>query len=199
MVIADRFAWVHVPKTGGDATYEMFAAVPGLILESDPLDSNDKHLGFWAREGELEGKLLVMNIRRLPAWSLSAAHHKAAVGLHPDFKPLPLDSPDVMAESTDPDDMLRWLTGGEDYPVDRWLRTEHLEGDVLALLDELGLLTTEVKERVREVGRVSEQSYERDLSRRFSDEQIRRMYQRNPAWAEVERRVYGDLVGEDDG
>jgi hypothetical protein len=194
MVIAERFAWVHVPKTGGDATYAMFAAVPGLILDSDRLDSNDKHLGFWARADELDGKLLVMNIRRLPAWSLSAAHHKAAVGLHPDFEPLPLDSADEMAESTDPDDMLRWLTGGDDFPVDRWLRTEYLERDVLELLDELGMLTAEARERVRAVGRVSEQSYERDLASRFTPEQLRRMYERNPGWAEVERQVYGDLV-----
>ena len=194
MVIGERFAWVHVPKTGGDATYEMFAAVPGLILDSDPLDSNDKHLGFWAREREVAGKLLVMNIRRLPAWSLSAAHHKAAVGLHPSFEPLPLASADEMAESTDPDDMLRWLTGGEDFKVDRWLRTEFLERDVLALLDEVGVLTAEVGDRVSAVGRVSEQAYERELGRRFSGEQIRRMYERNPGWAEVERRVYGDLL-----
>jgi hypothetical protein len=196
LVIGERFAWVHVPKTGGDATYEMFAAVPGLIVDSDPLDSNDKHLGFWAREGELEGKLLVMNIRRLPAWSLSAAHHKAAVGLHPDFEPLPLASADEMADSTDPDDMLRWLTGGEDFEVDRWLRTEFLEQDVFDLLSELDVLSPEVRDRIRAVGRVSEQSYERDLGRRFTGEQMRRLYERNPGWAEAERRVYGNLLSE---
>jgi hypothetical protein len=196
LVIGEGFAWVHVPKTGGDATYAMFAAAPDLILDSDSLDSNDKHLGFWARKDALAGKQLVMNIRRLPAWSLSAAHHKAAVGLHPDFEPLPLDSADEMAESTDPDDMLRWLTGGGDFKVDRWLRTEHLEQDVIALLDELGALTPKIDQRVRAVGRVSKQAYERDLAQRFTSAQIERMYARNPGWTAVERRMYGGLLGE---
>ena len=77
MIIAERFAWAHLPKTGGDATHTMFAAVPGLILFADDPHSNDKHLPFFAREPEVAGKLLVMNIRRLPSWTLSAAHHRA--------------------------------------------------------------------------------------------------------------------------
>jgi hypothetical protein len=85
MVIGERFAWVHMPKTGGDATYQMFAAVPGLIRFSDPLDSNDKHASFWERESEVAGKQLVMNIRRLPAWTLSAAHQTATVGVYREF------------------------------------------------------------------------------------------------------------------
>jgi hypothetical protein len=195
MVIGERFAWVHMPKTGGDATHAMFAAVPGLVRFSDPLDSNDKHLGFWAREEDVAGKLLVMNIRRLPAWSLSAGHHKAIVGVHPEFEPLPLASAEEMADSTEADDMLRWLTGGEDFTVDRWLRTECLEEDVLELLGELDALTPQARERVRSIGRVSEQAYERDLARRFTSAQIRRMYERNPGWAEVERKAYGALLG----
>lgn len=194
MVIAERFAWVHMPKTGGDATYQMFAAVPGLIQFADPLDSNDKHATFWERESEVAGKRLVMNIRRLPAWMLSAAHHKAVVGVHPEFRPTPLAPVDEMVESTDPDDMLRWLTDGDRFAVDRWLRTEHLQQDVVALLDDLGVLTDEVRGRVEAVSRVNEQSYERDLKRRFSSAQLRRLYERNPGWAAAEERVYGGLL-----
>ena len=53
MIIAERFAWAHLPKTGGDATHTMFAAVPGLILFADDPHSNDKHLPFFAREREV--------------------------------------------------------------------------------------------------------------------------------------------------
>ena len=194
MVIGERFAWVHMPKTGGDATYQMFAAVPGLIRFSDPLDSNEKHAAFWERESEVAGKQLVMNIRRLPTWALSAAHHKATVGVHPEFEPIPLGSVDEMVESTDPDDMLRWLTDGGRFAVDRWLRTEFLEQDVAGLLDDLGVLTDEVRGRIDAVSRVNEQSYERDLERRFSGAQLRRLYDRNPGWAAVERRAYSDLL-----
>lgn len=194
MVIGERFAWVHMPKTGGDATYRMLASVPGLIRFADPLDSNDKHAAFWEREAEVAGKELVMNIRRLPAWTLSAAHHKAAVGLHPDFRPLPLDPVEEMVESTDPDDMLRWLTDADRFAVDRWLRTEQLTQDVADFLADLGVLSAEVRSRIGAVTRVNRQSYERDLGRRFSADQLRRLYERNPGWAAVERRVYGDLL-----
>lgn len=194
MVIGERFAWAHMPKTAGDATYSMLASVPGLVLASDPPRSNQKHVTFWEREAEVTGKLLVMNIRRLPAWALSAAHHKAASGLHPDFRPLPLDSAEEMAESTDPGQMLRWMTDSWRFPIDRWLRAEFLQQDVLELISELGELTPEARLRLEAVGRVNERSYERRLRRWFDDAQIRRMYARNPDWAQVEREVYGDLL-----
>ncbi len=78
MIIGESFAWAHLPKAAGDATYAMLAAVPGLVRIADPPDANDKHLPFFAREAEIAGKLRVMNIRGLPAWALSAAPPCAA-------------------------------------------------------------------------------------------------------------------------
>ena len=194
MVIGDQFAWAHLPKTGGDATCEMLQAVPGLVRFADPPESNEKHMPFFGREAEIAGKLLVMNIRRLPAWTLSGAHHKAAHGVHPDYRPGPVQTPDEMTSTTDADDLLRWMTDHGRLEVDRWLRAEALEDDLLALLSELGVETPEVRRRVLAVGRVNEGSYERGEVGAFSPEQIRRLYELNPTWAGIERRVYGDLV-----
>jgi hypothetical protein len=194
VVIGQRFAWAHLPKTAGDATSKMFQVVPGLVEFADPADSNDKHLPFFARGHQVTGKLLVMNIRRLPAWTLSGAHHKAANGVHPDYRPLPLESPDEMTSKTDADDLLRWMTDHGRFAVGRWLRAEALEQDFLELLDDLGRLTPEVEERVRAVGHVNVGSYDRSLEQRFTPEQIRRAYELNPGWAEVERRLYGSLL-----
>jgi hypothetical protein len=194
MVIGERFAWAHLPKTAGDATHAMLSAVPGLVQFADPPGSNDKHLPFFAREQEIAGRLLVMNIRRLPAWALSAAHHRAAHGVHPDYAPSPLQTPDEIASQTDPDDLLRWMTDHGRLAVQRWIRAEHLERDVLGLLDELGVLTAPVRERVLAVGRVNAAEYDRDLDHWFTPAQIRRLYECNPAWAEIEREVYGDLA-----
>jgi hypothetical protein len=193
VVIGRRFAWAHLPKTAGDATARMLASVPGLVQLADPLDSNDKHLPFFAREAELEGKLLVMNIRRLPAWALSGAEHKAAHGVHPEYEPLPLETFDQITSRTDADDLLRWMTDHGRLGVDRWLRAETLEHDLLGLLSELGELTPEARAGVMSVGRVNEGSYSRELERDFTEEQITRLYELNPTWAAVERRVYGDL------
>lgn len=116
----------------------MLEAVPGLVHHADPIDSNDKHDTFWQREGEIAGRLRVMNIRRLPAWVLSAAHHKAESGLWPEYQPLPMPSVEEMAQGTDPDDLLRWMADGRRLAVERWLRTEHLRDDLLALVEEIG-------------------------------------------------------------
>lgn len=193
MVIGAAFAWAHLPKTAGDTTHAMLTAVPGLATFADPPDSNDKHLPFFAREAEVAGKLLVMNIRRLPAWTLSAAHHRATHGVHPEYRPLALETPDEMAEKTDADDLLRWMTDHGRFAVDRWLRTEALLQDVLGLLDELGVLDPRARRRVSAVGRLNQGSYERG-PRPFTEAQIARMYERNPGWAEIERRVYGQAA-----
>lgn len=194
MVIGERFAWAHLPKAAGDATHAMLVAVPGLVRLADAPDSNDKHLPFFAREAEIAGKLRVMNIRRLPAWALSAAHHRAIHGVHPDYRAGPLASADEIASQTDPDDLLRWMTDHGRFSVQRWLRTEGLEHDVLALLDELGVLTPEVRARVLAVGRVNVADYDRDLGHWFTPAQIHRLYQCNPAWAGIERELYEDLA-----
>jgi hypothetical protein len=196
MVIGDRLAWAHLPKTGGDATALMLAAVPGLVEFADPADSNDKHMPFFGREADVSGKLLVMNIRRLPAWTLSGAHHKAAHGVHPEYRPLSLQSPDEMSSTTDADDLLRWMTDHGRFAVDRWLRAEALEQDVLALLSEIGFLTPAVRERVAAVGRVNVGRYPGGVEGVFTDEQITRLYALNPGWGEIERRVYGDTLSD---
>jgi hypothetical protein len=194
VVIAERFVWAHLPKTGGDATSAMLAAVPGLVRFADPPDSNDKHLPFFAREEQLSGKLRVMNIRRLPTWTVSAANHRARHGIHPEYRPLPLETPDEMTGKTDADDLLRWMTDHERLAVDRWLRAERLEEDVLRLLDELRVLTPAVVRSVREVGELNVGDYDRDLRGWFTPDQVDRLYRRNPRWAAAELEVYGDLV-----
>lgn len=193
MVIGERFAWAHLPKTGGDATHQMLSAVPGVVRFGDRLDSNDKHMPFFGREAEIGGKLLVMNIRRLPAWMLSGAHHKAAFGEYPDYRPQPLLTPEQMAGSTDAEDLLRWMTDHGRFRVDRWLRTEALTEDVLALLAELGFDGPEVRARVLAVGRVNVGSYDHDAALGLTGDQLRRMYELNPTWAAIERQVYGTL------
>jgi hypothetical protein len=199
VVITERLAWAHLPKTGGDATHEMLCSIPGLVEFADPPDSNDKHMPFFGREDEIAGRLRVMNIRRLPGWTLSGAHHRAAHGVHPDYVPQPLQSPDELTSTTDADDLLRWMTDHGRLSVDRWLRAESLQDDLLALLGELGVLDDAAREAVLAVGRVNEGSYDRRTEHRFTPEQTLRLYELNPMWGAVERRVYGSLPYESAG
>jgi hypothetical protein len=194
VIIGERFVWTHLPKAAGDATHAMLTAVPGLVSFADPPDSNDKHLPFFAREAEIAGRLRVMNLRRLPAWALSAAQHRSRHGVHPDYRPGPLESPEEIVERTDADDLLRWMTDHDRLAVERWLRAEQLTEDVLSLLFDLGALSDEAVARVKGVGRVNAGDYDRELDHWFTSGQLEQLYRRNPIWAGLERRLYGELL-----
>jgi hypothetical protein len=195
MIVSQRFVWAHIPKTGGDATAAMIARVPRLVLLADhPLD-NAKHLPFAERRGSIDGKLLVANMRRLPAWALSHARHVERYGAFPDYRPAGRQEPDEVAARSAADELLESIVG--DFEVDRWIRQEHLTEDLVGLLREVAGLTPEEEDAIRSVGRVNDQ---RSLVQRirppsperfFTTEQIEALYASNPRWAEIERRVYG--------
>lgn len=193
MVIGDRFAWGHLEKTGGDATLELFGALPEIVRFADPRDTHEKHAYFPQREDQVRGKVLALNIRRMPAWILSKAQHEARYGTHPDYEPGPMASPAQMAQSTDPDQRLAAITGRGRFPVDRWIRTEFLARDFVAFVSEFAELTLEKRAEIERLARAHEDAapaYDHHVEHWFSDEHLRAMYERNPVWAALERRLY---------
>lgn len=192
MVITEHFVWAHMGKTGGDATQEMLEAVPGLVEWAHPSDTNAKHDPFALHAAAISGRLRVMNIRRLPAWVLSSAHHMRTHGPWPDGQRHYMPTADEMVEDIYADYMLRRMSDGPRFPVQRWLRQEHLTDDVAALLEQFGQLTEAARQGIASVP-YRAKGYDHDLESTFTAEQIRRMYRLNPGWAEVERKVYGDL------
>ena len=190
MVITDTMVWAHLPKAAGTATQEMLTAIPGLVLFQAPIDSNDKHDAFWAHAEAVDGKLRAMNIRRLPSWVLSTAHHKAVAGVWPDYEPMAMPSVEEMVQSAEPDDVLRWMTDG--VPVDRWLRMENLAEDVEALLIELGTPGRTARSAVKSVPWVGK-PYDHQITNTFTRAQIDRMYERNPGWTQAEIAAYGGI------
>jgi hypothetical protein len=194
VVIGKTFAWGHLPKTGGDATAEMFRVFGDLVEFEDPPDSDDKHTLFRDRAKQVAGKRLLLNFRRLPEWVLSRAHHVNRYGLAPEYKPLPMDSPQQLAESSFPDYRLATFTDSGSLEIDTWLRIDTLPEDFLAFVSELRDVTDEERTRVIELGRVNEGNYDRELSHWFTAEQMRTLYGSNPTWAAIEERLYGNLV-----
>ena len=69
MVIGEHFVWGHMPKTGGEATRAMFALLPELIVYADESHTFEQHTTFVEREEKVRGKMLALNIRRLPSGS----------------------------------------------------------------------------------------------------------------------------------
>ena len=193
MVVSERFVWAHIPKTGGNATATMLAHVPRLIVMADHLQDHAKHLSLDLRRGSIEGKTLVANIRRLPAWALSYARHLERHGQWPDYEPVALHPPGVVAAAGTADGWLDEVVGG--YTIDVWIRQEHLADDLVRFLRETAGLTDAEEESIRSVGLVnSPRPRIRRLpspERFFTPDQIDTLYASNPRWAELERRVYG--------
>ena len=193
MVIGERFAWAHLPKTGGSATLELFRVFPELIVFADFDPGNDKHATFKQREQEVAGRMLVMNLRRLPFWVLSRAQHVARWGVHPDYQPIPMASAQELSESPFPDNRIALYTDDARFPIDRWLRMERLPDDFLEFVSELTEVTREQRARVLEQPPVNAHEYDHELGTWFTPEQVEQMYERNPVWASLEEQLYGDL------
>lgn len=195
MIVSQRFVWAHIPKTGGDATATMIVRVPRLVVLADHLRDNAKHLPFAERRGSIEGKLLVANLRRLPAWALSHARHFERFGAFPDYEPAGPQDPEVVASRSAADELLDLILG--EFEVDRWIRHEHLADDLAGLLRELAALTAAEEKTIRSVGRVNDQRTKLERirppspERFFTPAQVETLYANNPRWAAIERRVYG--------
>jgi hypothetical protein len=195
MIVSQRFVWAHIPKTGGDATAAMIARVPRLVVLADHPRDNAKHLPFAERRGSIEGKLLVANTRRLPAWALSHARHVERFGAFPDYEPAGPQPPDMVAARSAADELLDLIVG--EFEVDRWIRQEELAGDLAGLLREVADLSAEEEAAIRSVGRVNDtrtavQRLRRNPAERFfSPAQLETLYRNNPRWAAIERQVYG--------
>src|SRR6516162_2734582 len=62
MVIGERFAYGHIPKTGGDAVHSWLAQIDGVQV--DPLSEARKHQFFWERD--IHKDVYILSFRRLP-------------------------------------------------------------------------------------------------------------------------------------
>lgn len=194
MIIADRFLWLHLPKTGGTTMNRVFRelALTGVVL--DPDDTRAKHDsvslreqdGTW-RAGE---RRRFINSRILPDWLVSDWRHKRRhMGLDLPFEPvacglfysLRLGGVWVAADW--------WLRYFEIDSSTTALRLEHLTDDFNRLL--LPLLppgTPPLADPPREntAGESAPRAH-----RSFDRTQIEAIYACNPLWLDWETRVYG--------
>jgi hypothetical protein len=194
MVIGERFVWGHMPKTGGEATRAMFQLLPELIVYADESHTYEQHTTFIEREEKVRGKMLALNIRRLPSWVLSREQHKARWGVHPDYEPVPMASAEEVCERSFPDWRLSGFLQNGSYAIDYWLRVESLVDDFLRFVGRFGDVDDERRQQIAAVGPVNRNEYEHDVWAWLTPEQIERLYAANPVWSSVEMQVYGNLL-----
>ena len=198
MIITPHLAWVHLPKTAGTTTDQLFVASGIPLLWHDSQATPVKHLppGEHPSQAELPlaGRQPVANFRRLPHWLLSNYHHKLQhMGLQ--LEAAPMRQGLFWRERQQqwfPADW--WL---ERFGIDeRWtlLRVEQLKADFLACLQRHEPIGRIARWRVRLVGAQNRSSYTRALDPWFSPADLEILYGANPRWAALERQLYGDLL-----
>lgn len=198
MVIGDKFAWVHIPKTGGDSTHLLFRE-----LENDSLrfiDGPEKHNSF-QREG-ITDLDRISNIRRLPALLKSwAVHYSQHSKWNPGNKDRPFTREQLLQG------MVWWLEPYTsdwklvkfdevvfDYyeldKIDFWIRTENLLKDFKKVMSTYLDVSKLEKDFISNQG-----AYKRKIQ--FSKKELKQIYSSCSRWAELERAVYGDLLRSD--
>ena len=198
MIITPHLAWVHLPKTAGTTTDQLFVASGLPLLWHDSQASPVKHLPPaehpQASVLPLAGRQRVANFRRLPTWLLSNLQHKKGL-MELEVNPEPMRRGLFWRERQQ-----RWLPADwwlERFGIDaQWtlLRVERLKPDFLACLAAHEPIGRRARWRVRCAAARNRNRYPRDLSRWFSPSELEAVYAANPRWAALEKHVYGDLL-----
>jgi hypothetical protein len=198
MIIADRFIWLHLPKTGGTSLNHLFRNLGVRGLRVDPDHTPRKHDSIRLRESRglwRAGKRVrFITARRLSDWLISDWQHKRRHMNLPDlpFEPvrsglsysLRLGGTWVAADW--------WLQYFEVDEQTRSLRLEHLEHDLnRELLPLLPVGTPPIPTPPRH--NADPQRLQHGPC--FSAEDLERMHAVNPRWQAWERRVYGSIAG----
>jgi hypothetical protein len=197
MIIGEQFIWLHLPKTGGTSTANLFRELGVKDIVVDPDDIDSKHDSFHKRHEEhglqLEGKHVFVTLRRLTSWLLSDWHHKT--------RKMGLDLPiDPVRSGL----FYSLRLGGIWVTADYWLRffdinanteiirLEHLESDANRMV--LPLLPQDDQARIKQLSfpRLNTNQYHHHPETFFKRREIEALYANNPLWKQLEVAAYGD-------
>ena len=193
MIISNTITWLHLPKTGGTSTAQLFRDlnIPGFKVDPDHEDS--KHESISNRLENLEinySAKTIITTRRLASWLLSDWHHKTLkMGLKLPFSPvksglfysLRLGGTWVAADY--------WIHYFKALSCDHVVRLENLEEDSNKII--LPLLPPGTK-KLR-FPQKNTNTYSKNLENFFSYQDLQRIYANNPCWSAWEHDVYGNI------
>lgn len=203
MIIGESFVWLHLPKCAGttttaallknfnaDTSVQFDATGEGEPIWHDTVEERERRSGV-----SLSDKDILANIRRLPAYVVSKVHYTESLNpdIHHTRKNL-LTGYVMEADGSlyNADYLLGHYNA---HNVSHWVRTEHLKEDVISVfgkyLDVTGKDFSLLSERINST------DYSRGLAKWYSRREMARLYRKNPVWAKLERRVYGNLLHEE--
>jgi hypothetical protein len=194
MVIGDKFVWGHLGKTGGNSVKLMFDVLVQLNLEKDDLSDPKKHNYFDSREKALQqsfkNKKKIMNIRRLPSWILSFAHHRERHDNYPLQKDKLLQG--MVREIQADEEIIRWIksAGGS---IDHWLRTEYLTEDFIDVISSFASITEQQMQQIRSIHK-TRAYYNKKVRDWFTNDELKKIYGCCPVWSSLEEELYVGLL-----
>lgn len=195
MIIADRFVWLHLPKSGGTSMNRLFREKQVSGVQVDPDDTPQKHDSVALRESRGSwrpgARKRCITIRRLDQWLISDWQHKRR---H-------MNLPDLAFEPVRCGLFYSLRLGGTWVAADWWLqyfelddqvislRLEHLQEDLNAHLLPLlpaGTLPFEAPPR--------ENAKPHNLMDQpeFTAGDLERIAAVNPRWSRWQQRVYSE-------
>lgn len=198
MIIGPNFVWLHFPKCAGSAVE---AALRRIFAGRDDVHFDDIDLNnvIWhqnlAQRRQCDpsfnpsGKLIIACFRRLPEWVVSRVHFEAQ-------RP-----PHYVASRT-------MVVRGESYSqngsiaraddqlglffkdVQLWIPVEKI---VEGLADTLNIDATHLNRQLR-LENKGKFDHIRQIGFWYTQEELKKLYDANPLWRNLERRTYGDLL-----
>ena len=195
MIISDQFYWLHLPKTGGTSTANLFRElnIPGVYVDPDNIDAKHESIQHRFQGDSIKtiNRISIITSRRLADWLLSDWHHKTKkMGLEIPFEPvrsglfysLRLGGTWVAADY--------WIHYFSANSCTHTIRLEHLEEDsnryVLPLLPK--------RTKPLRFPNQNTNQYSRKIEDFFSKSDLKRIYENNPIWIAWEEKTYGNLT-----
>lgn len=203
MIIGESFIWLHFPKCAGTTTtsalLQNFRTDTSIAFDDtsqgepiwhDTIEERERRTGV-----SLSDKTVLANIRRLPAYVVSKIHYTES--LNPDIRHnrkhlLTGQFMEADGYENSADNLLRHYDAKK---IRHWIRSECLKDDFIAVFSEYLDLADKDLSALTE--RKNANDYSRDLGKWYSRREMARLYRKNPQWAKLERRVYGNLLHEE--
>lgn len=194
MIVGETFVWLHLGKTGGKT---MRSAIE--LIEDETLEKiyrmPDHHFSVEEYEKKyqkvISDKKIIIGFRRMPSWmqSYNIQSHKAYSA---EFSSLAKDGLMISRSGVTfkPDDEIkRYFKTKKSLNDAEFIRIENIFEDFSSVFSN----NLFCKEKLLDVCKIKKGSreYEKEV---FSHEDLVRMYENNPIWRDLERRLYGSAL-----
>jgi len=199
MIIGPDFIWLHFPKCAGTSVEKALRAIykGKRDYQFDPIGGARPviwHDTLWARRQRDPNfspgnRRILCCFRRLPSWILSRVHFIATRDerLTPTREMLMAGRfRENNGNINNPDN---YLAGFVASKPTTWLRTEFIASD---LATALSLPQSQISKHLPH--ETHGLNYIRNVDFWFTPEELRRLYEACPLWAEWEMKIYGSLL-----